>query len=314
MSVLLLSTTKRKSYLYYITLFRVNYTFRFPLWHHCANVWRRALATFDRIPRPQISGNAHSDHEPRRMYMKPGKFDGVGSLESFLAQFEVCACYNRWSVEDKGDFLRCALDKAAHNFCGISAQRRKWATNSWWIDYNRDMELKVKPRHFGRSFIIGVNVWVRPSDHLGNRHVNADVLSRKAWCECGEPWSADLTVGLCARDGTVESTAKNTAHIWVVAKVQREGLKLGLVRDSKWYLTARKFVERRNFTGPNIVQWQGSPVNYLLQKMIKAMPFVAPKTGKVTAAGYIRELLSKLDIARDIARTNIESAQSRYTQ
>jgi len=57
--------------------------------------------------------------------MKPGKFDGVGSLESFLAQFEVCACYNRWSVEDKGDFLRCVLDKAAHNFCGISAQRRK---------------------------------------------------------------------------------------------------------------------------------------------------------------------------------------------
>jgi len=48
--------------------------------------------------------------------------------------------------------------------------------------------------------------------------------------------------------------------------------------------------------------------------MTKAMPFVAPKTGKVTAAGYIRELLSKLDIARDIARTNIESAQSRYTQ
>lgn len=34
-------------------------------------------------------------------------------------------------------------------------------------------------------------------DHSESRHVNADVLSRKAWCECGELWSADLTV--CVR-------------------------------------------------------------------------------------------------------------------
>lgn len=45
--------------------------------------------------------------------MKLGKFDGTGSLESFLAQFEVCARHNRWDDLDKVDFLRCALDKAA---------------------------------------------------------------------------------------------------------------------------------------------------------------------------------------------------------
>ena len=49
----------------------------------------------------------------RRTPMKPGKFDGTGSLESFLAQFEVCARHNRWSELDKVDFIRCALEKAA---------------------------------------------------------------------------------------------------------------------------------------------------------------------------------------------------------
>src|SRR6218665_2620632 len=49
----------------------------------------------------------------RKTSMKPGKFDGTGSLESFLAQFEVCARYNRWSENDKVDFLRCSLEKAA---------------------------------------------------------------------------------------------------------------------------------------------------------------------------------------------------------
>jgi len=48
-----------------------------------------------------------------RTPMKPGKFDGTGSLESFLAQFEVCARHNQWTAGDKVDFLRCALEKAA---------------------------------------------------------------------------------------------------------------------------------------------------------------------------------------------------------
>ena len=43
----------------------------------------------------------------RPMLMKPGKFDGTGSLESFLVQFEVCARHNKWTASDKTDFLRC---------------------------------------------------------------------------------------------------------------------------------------------------------------------------------------------------------------
>ena len=49
----------------------------------------------------------------RPTMMKPGKFDGTGSLESFLVQFEVCATHNRWTDADKSDHLRCSLEKAA---------------------------------------------------------------------------------------------------------------------------------------------------------------------------------------------------------
>src|SRR5678815_423597 len=45
--------------------------------------------------------------------MKPGKFDGTGSLESFLVQFEVCARHNTWPAADRVDYLRCSLEKAA---------------------------------------------------------------------------------------------------------------------------------------------------------------------------------------------------------
>ena len=44
--------------------------------------------------------------------MKPGKFDDMGSLESFLVQFDVCAQYNQWSENDEVDYLRYASDKA----------------------------------------------------------------------------------------------------------------------------------------------------------------------------------------------------------
>src|SRR6218665_1699199 len=45
--------------------------------------------------------------------MKPGRFDGTGSLESLLSQFEVCARHNRWTNSGKTDYLRCSLEKAA---------------------------------------------------------------------------------------------------------------------------------------------------------------------------------------------------------
>ena len=49
----------------------------------------------------------------RRQFMKPARYDGTGSLESFLRQFEVCANHNQWTSKEKTDFLQCSLEKSA---------------------------------------------------------------------------------------------------------------------------------------------------------------------------------------------------------
>lgn len=74
---------------------------------------RRTQAINDRPSKPSTLESFRREHECSRTNMKPGKFDGTGSLETFLAQFELCARYNQWSEDDKVDYLRCALDKAA---------------------------------------------------------------------------------------------------------------------------------------------------------------------------------------------------------
>src|SRR6218665_1375870 len=65
---------------------------------------RRAL---QKLPYAEASGDT------KRLPMKRKKFDGTGFLESFLAQFDVCARRNQWTAVDKVDFLKCSLDKAA---------------------------------------------------------------------------------------------------------------------------------------------------------------------------------------------------------
>ena len=42
-------------------------------------------------------------------WIKPEKFNGHGSFETFLVQFENCASYNRWSRSDKVAHLRWSL-------------------------------------------------------------------------------------------------------------------------------------------------------------------------------------------------------------
>ena len=62
---------------------------------------------------PNLLENVSGLLRNRPTPMKPGKFDGTGSLESFLVQFEVCARHNKWTASDKIDYLRCSLEKAA---------------------------------------------------------------------------------------------------------------------------------------------------------------------------------------------------------
>jgi len=45
--------------------------------------------------------------------MKPEKFNGHGSFESFIIQFENCSSHNRWNSSDKAAYLRWSLTGAA---------------------------------------------------------------------------------------------------------------------------------------------------------------------------------------------------------
>ena len=47
--------------------------------------------------------------------LKPPKFDGVMSFETFWAQFKNCAEHNCWSRKQELIYLRNALDKEAAN-------------------------------------------------------------------------------------------------------------------------------------------------------------------------------------------------------
>ena len=50
-------------------------------------------------------------NQPRkRDFMKPRRFNGTGSFESFLEQFEVCALHNKWTEQDRIDYFKNSLD------------------------------------------------------------------------------------------------------------------------------------------------------------------------------------------------------------
>jgi len=72
--------------------------------------------------------------------MKPEKFNGNESLETFLTQFENCAAYNRWSVEDKVAHL-------PWSFTGAAAQLL-WGSES--LSYVKLLE-KLRWRFSGKG-------------------------------------------------------------------------------------------------------------------------------------------------------------------
>lgn len=98
--------------------------------------------------------------------MKPGKFDGAGSLEYFSAQFEICALYNRWSDDDIGDFLRCALDKAATQLLWDVGARENVSYEQLVDRLRQRYGVEGQAETFGFSSIIDANVLMR----LSTRH------------------------------------------------------------------------------------------------------------------------------------------------
>lgn len=78
----------------------------------------------DKGPNRRDRGRRHSPSPPRSRgpisaagkttkWMKPDKFSGTGSVDTFLAQFDICGAYNKWTEEDKAAHLKCSLTGVA---------------------------------------------------------------------------------------------------------------------------------------------------------------------------------------------------------
>ena len=59
--------------------------------------------------------NEHAETMTRRstQAMKPGKFDGTTSIDTFLVQFSTVVGYNRWSERNRCAQLKCCLSGTA---------------------------------------------------------------------------------------------------------------------------------------------------------------------------------------------------------
>ena len=53
------------------------------------------------------------EHAKPKHILKPPKYGGTGSFETFLAQFQNCAVYNKWTKKGQLVYLRRSLEKDA---------------------------------------------------------------------------------------------------------------------------------------------------------------------------------------------------------
>ena len=57
------------------------------------------------------SSSESSIHMRPKHILKPPKYDGAGSFQTFLAQFQNCSSYNKWTKQLV--YLRSSLEKSA---------------------------------------------------------------------------------------------------------------------------------------------------------------------------------------------------------
>ena len=73
-----------------------------------------------RNPEESLTGTSSSEdeddvHNRPTHTLKPPRFDGKKSFETFMAQFSNCAQHNRWNTAEKLAYLRNSLDSEAAN-------------------------------------------------------------------------------------------------------------------------------------------------------------------------------------------------------
>ena len=61
----------------------------------------------------RAESSIHDHTRPPKHILKPPKYDGAGSFKTFLAQFQSCASYNKWTKREQLVYLRRCLEKSA---------------------------------------------------------------------------------------------------------------------------------------------------------------------------------------------------------
>jgi len=85
-------------------------------------------------PEWDSSSSSHTESHVRigkpKHLIKPPKYNGTTSFETFLAQFRKCSAYNHWTKDEQLVYLRSSLENEAGRLVGLRCRRDKfWPEN-----------------------------------------------------------------------------------------------------------------------------------------------------------------------------------------
>ena len=91
--------------------------------------------------------------------MKPDNFNGTGTVETFLAQFDICCSYNSWNDQDKAAHLKCCLtgvagqllwDTGRHDeltYCELREKlRRRFGSDDQQVKFQAELRARRRRR------------------------------------------------------------------------------------------------------------------------------------------------------------------------
>jgi predicted aspartyl protease len=74
---------------------------------------RKHVAKYCKTSEQSSAGDSDPETVSNRQLMRPMKFDGTGSFETFIAHFRNCSEHNKWTKSEQLSWLKCSLIKNA---------------------------------------------------------------------------------------------------------------------------------------------------------------------------------------------------------
>jgi len=74
--------------------------------------------------------------------MRPDKVNGTRSVETFLAQFDICSSYNSWNDQDKSAHLKCCLTGVAER----KKLRRRFGSDDQQEKFEAELRARRRQR------------------------------------------------------------------------------------------------------------------------------------------------------------------------